>query len=433
MKSKVITALPGPKSEIILKKLQQHNGAWDFPYPFVHSREGSGCYTKDLDGNIFLDWASQVASLPLGYNHPDILAAIKQYATKSPIKYAGQDFVVQEHVELLEELLSITPKELNAAFFVNSGAEAVENAMKICMRQRPQAKVGVSFESAFHGRTLGALSCTNSKIVHKKHFFSLPIKRLPFNDAAGEILQKITAHEAAPEEIAFIILEHIQGEGGYRVASKKMIKDIYARAQQLNIPIIADEVQSGIGRTGKWWAFEHFGVRPTVISAAKALQVGAAIANKNFFPKELGSISSTWGGGHILDLAIGAQTIRSIKKLKLLDNAAKQGEYLRTRLQELSKTCQQIENIRGLGLMCAFDCPTKNMRDNIIIGALQNGLILLGCGERGIRMVPPLIIKKEEIDEGVEILKKTLQTCSGKNFKHTGKICAFVDCGGNVT
>jgi len=362
----------------------------------------------------------------LGYNHHDLNEVLKKYK-KHPIKYAGQDFTIEEHYSLLKELTSITPRGLNAAFLINSGAEAVENAIKISLRKQKQAKYCISFEGSFHGRTIGALSLTNSKVIHKKNFLSIPVKRLPFNEQAISSFQRIMKQECTAEEIGCIIIEPIQGEGGYNIAPIKMIKEIRKLTEEKQIPFIVDEVQSGIGRTGKWWAIEHYKVKPDIISAAKALQVGATIANRNFFP-EKGSISSTWGGGSAIDLAIGTQIIKTIKNRKLLNNINKQGSYIKKRITELEKK-YPIFNTRGLGLMIACELPTKKMRDDLIIECIKNGLVLLGCGERSIRIIPPFIIKKEEVDEATSIIEQSLQKIKKPRFKHIGQICNYLTCG----
>ncbi len=426
IKAKIITDLPGPKSEKILIQLKKLNGGYSGFYPFVHSKEGLNSYFKDIDNNIFIDFSAQIASNPLGYNHPDINEIIKRYK-KHPIKYAGQDFAIEEHLELLKELTSISPKGLNAAFLINSGAEAVENAIKVALRKQKQAKFGISFESAFHGRTLGALSCTNSKVIHKMNFLSIPMKRLPFNEQAPEKLERILKQESSPQEIGFIIIEPIQGEGGYNIAPKNLIKEIRKITQEKNIPFISDEVQSGLARTGKWWAIENFNVKPDVISSGKALQVGATIANRNMFPEE-GSISSTWGGGHSLDLAIGAQIIKTIKKRKLLNNISQQGNYIKKRLIELENK-NLISNTRGLGLMIAFDLKNKATRNNLIIECLKNGLVLLGCGEKSIRILPPYTVNRQEIDETMNILTISLRKINTPKFEHSGKVCNYLTCG----
>jgi 4-aminobutyrate aminotransferase len=415
--------LPGRNSMQIIEYIRKHNGAWSSPYPFVMSKEGSGCFFKDIDNNPYLDFGSQIASNPLGYNHKDVINVVKNYAGRSPIKYAGQDFMVKEHADLLEELIQICPKGLDAAFIVNSGAEAVENAIKICMRRRPATRYCVSFESAFHGRTLGALSLTNSKTVQKKNYLAIPVKRLPFDENAPEKLLRLINDEGGSDNIGSVIIEPVQGEGGYNVADSKMMAGIRKVTKEHGIPFISDEVQAGMGRTGKWWAIENFNVRPDVISAAKALQVGATISNKKFFP-EPGAISSTWGGGQIIDMAIGMQIIRTIKKDKLLMNIQLQGNYMNKRMLEI----ESISNVRGLGLMRAFDVSSTRLRDNLVIECLKNGLIVLGCGKSGIRMIPPYIVSSHEIDLAVDIIKKALVKCSHKKFKHKGSICRFVNC-----
>lgn len=433
MKPKIITQIPGPKAAKLLAYNKQHNGGWSVPHPFVHSGEGEGCYFKDIDGNTFLDFASQVSSNPLGYNHPEIIHVIKRYAHRSPVKYAGQDFLVKEHNELLEELLSITPKGLDAAFLTNSGAEAVENSIKICMRQRPKAKFCISFKNAFHGRTLGALSLTNTKKkMQKANYFTIPTKRLPYNENAGTTLLKIL-EKHPPDEVACVIMEPIQGEGGYNIPSMRMVKDVRSVTLHKGIPLISDEVQAGMGRTGRWWGIEHFGVKPDVISAAKALQVGATIASKKMFPTESGSISSTWGGGQVIDLAVGAEIIRIIQKKHLLNRVTIMGAYLKKQLVELSEERQDVRHPRGLGLMTAFDLLNHTARENVIIESAKRGLVLLGCGLTGVRLIPPYIVTKEEIDEAISILRDSIIACSRHGFKHHGKICEFANCGEHVS
>ncbi len=425
MKPKIKTTLPGPKSERIINKIKKLNIAYSDPYPYVHSKKGKGCYFQDIDGNIFLDFASQIASNPLGYNNRELSRIVKNYK-KHPVKFAGQDFNVKEHADLLEELMTIVPKNLNQAFLVNSGAEAVENCIKLAMRKQKKAKFGISFQNSFHGRTLGVLSYTHSKPIHKKNFFSVPNKTLPFSEEAIDKLKKIIKKDSA-SSVAFVLMETIQGEGGYNVAPEKLVKDIRKITKSYNLPFIIDEVQSGMGRTGKWWAHQHYNVTPDIMSSAKALQVGAAITSKKF-EIESGSISSTWGGGHILDMAVGLKTIEIIKKRKLLTNITKMGNYLKKGLNDLN-----LENVRGKGLMLAFDLQDKSIRNNFIIESLKNGLVLLGCAERSIRVIPPYIVSEKEIDSALAILKSTNKKVSKPGFKHTGKICNYLTCGESHT
>ncbi|MFH2106607.1 MAG: aspartate aminotransferase family protein [Candidatus Micrarchaeota archaeon] len=392
--------LPGVKSKEVLEKLKRLNGDVTAPFPMVLSGKGEGCYFEDLDGNKFLDFGCQVATVPLGYNHPGLKEIIKEYIGRSPLKYAIPDFPVKEHLDLLEELLEITPKELNAAFFVNSGAEAVENAMKIILMNRCSAKCGISFEGAFHGRTLGALSASNSNIVHKKNLFTVSMRRLPFSVDAIEKLERILAQDVSADEIGFIIIEAIQGEGGYRVAPKELIQSLRKFTKEHGIPLILDEVQAGMGRTGKWWAYQNFGITPDVMTCAKALQVGATVSRKEAFPQEEGAISSTWGGGQIVDLITGRAILQTIKKDHLLANITKQGEYLRQRLSELG-----LENVRGFGLMNGFDLPSGKVRGEVLKNLMKRGVILLPAGSKSVRVIPPYIVSEKETDEAMEKLK----------------------------
>ncbi len=303
--------------------------------------------------------------------------------------------------------------------------------MKLALRKQKQAKYGISFESAFHGRTLGALSLTNSKAIQKQNFFSIPIKRLPFSLEAIDKLERLLKQESSPQEIGFIIMEPVQGEGGYNIPEKKLVQEIKKITKAKNIPFIADEVQSGIGRTGKWWAIQNFNVTPDIISSAKALQVGATIANRNLFP-EPGSISSTWGGGHLLDLAIGAKIISIIKRRNLLNKINISGNYLKKQLLQLENN-YPISRTRGFGLMIAFDLPNKKIRNNFIVECVKNGLVLLGCGEKSIRVIPPYIIKKEEINEGLSIIESALKKVKSSKFRHSGNICNYLTCGEHQT
>ena len=339
------------------------------------------------------------------------------------MKYAGQDFGIPEHLELLESLLSIVPKPLDSAFLINSGAEAVENSIKICLRKRPAAKFGISFQNSFHGRTLGALSATSAKSVQKRNYWTFPMQRLPFDDSAADCLRGMVSREGGAESIGFVILESVQGEGGYNIPSGKMIRSVRKVCHEHAIPYIADEVQSGMGRTGEWWAFQNFSIIPDVFSSAKALQVAATVSRKSYFPEE-GAISSTWGGGHRLDLALGSRIIEVIKKEKLLDHVKKQGLYLKKRISELP----EVINPRGLGLMAAVDLHDKALRDNVIAECLKNGLVLLGCSVAGIRLIPPYIIQKEQVDEAMEILEAAIKKCTVKGFRHAGNICDYVEC-----
>ncbi|MEW6748899.1 MAG: aminotransferase class III-fold pyridoxal phosphate-dependent enzyme [Candidatus Micrarchaeota archaeon] len=419
------TPVPGPKSLRLLKKLKQKNGGWSVSYPLIFSGEGQGPYCEDIDGNVFLDMASQIASNPLGYNHPDLLEVVKRYSSRFPIKYAGQDFAQEEHVRMIEELTSISPRSFDSAFLINSGAEAVENAIKICMRKRNGTKFGISMMNGWHGRTLGALSLTNSNKTHKKGYMRLPMLRLPYDESAPSHLERMLRSEAVAAEIGFVIIEHVQGEGGYYPAPKKMVPELRRICADSGIPYISDEVQAGMGRTGRWWAFEHYGIKPDVFASAKALQVGAVVAPRKMFPGEPGAISSTWGGGHILDLALGVETIRIIKREKLLLKNASLGRYMLKSLQDM----KWISGQRGIGLMLAFDLKDARRRDNLIAECARNGLLIVGCGQSSVRLIPPYVTEKDDADRALDIIQSSLRRISDRGFTHHGPICDFVHCG----
>ncbi len=404
------TALPGPKSKVILERLKQKNGAFNIDHAYVHSGKGKGSHFEDLDGNTFLDFAGQIASNPLGYNHAAMLNVLKKHSSFTPIKYGGQDFIVPQHLQLIEELLSIVPKPFDAAFLINSGAEANENAIKIACRKNPSAKFGISFQNAWHGRTSGALSMTNSRSVQVKHYLKIPMKRLPYNDNASEELENMIKRECDPSEIGFVIMECVQGEGGYIPAPKKMVQDIRKTTKKYGIPLIIDEVQAGMGRTGKWWAYQHYDIVPDIQSCAKMLQVAATVSKKSMFPTEASAISSTWGGGQVLDMAMGVAVIREIKKQKLLKNAQRMGNEIHKRLLEIHAQTNNIHHPRGLGLMQAFDLDDTKTRNAFREKCFQKGLIVLGCGTQGIRISPSLNIKMDEIHEGMDIIDETARS-----------------------
>ena len=394
------TPLPGPNASRIINVMKDHVYDSTFVYPLV-IKDGRGCIIEDVDGNEFLDFTSNVGSCPLGYSHPEILSVLKQYSSCGMHKIAGQDFYSEEHAILAQKITGIIPENFKA-FFINSGAEAVENAIKIAYRKMGPLP-GISCKNAFHGRTLGALTFTSSKPVQKFNFPELPVMRIKFctadNDPEIEYAEKLLKEN----KIAFILSEVIQGEGGYSVASKQFIKNLRSFADKYGVPLILDEVQSGLGHTGKWWAFEHYNVKPDIMSAAKALQVGATIFDKKLEPMEKGAISSTWGGGARIDMAVGAKTIDVIKKERLLENAAKMGQILKNGISEIVGK-HGIINVSGIGLMIGIECETKERRDVVLNNLFKNGLLMLGAGQKAIRIIPPLIINEEQINEGISIM-----------------------------
>lgn len=409
MRSKIITEPPGPAARRVIDVMKKNCYDSTFTYPLVIA-DGRSSFLYDVDGNSFLDFTSNIGSCPLGYSHPEIMAVVTEQSKNGAHKIAGQDFYCKEHAELSERVASIIPPGFKT-FFINSGAEAVENAIKLAYRKMspttPSTLPGVSCVNAFHGRTLGALSFTFSKPAQKNGYPELPVLRIKFctSDSDPEIdaAEKLLAEN----RVAFILSEVVQGEGGYNIASKQFIQNLRKCADKYGVPLILDEVQSGMGRTGKWWAFEHHGVRPDIMSAAKALQVGMAAYDARLDPGEQGALSSTWGGGSRIDMAVGAKIIDVIKKDRLLDNATAIGAKLKKGLQEFVGK-GGITDVRGLGLMIGIEFDSKQNRDERLARAFKKGLLLLPAGQKAMRVIPPLTITKEEVQEGFELMSQVL-------------------------
>jgi 4-aminobutyrate aminotransferase len=399
-------------AESIVKKTKKFCVETTFAYPLV-IKSGFGCYLEDVDGKLYLDFNSNVCSCAIGYNHPEILDTIRNFVGIGAHKIAGQDFYSKEQADLAEELLKVVPRNLSRVLFVNTGAEAVENAIKFAFRKKGPLP-GVSCTGAFHGRTIGALTFTDSKAVQKKNYPEINHEVIKFctkdDDAEVNGLHDLIEKEWLP---AFMIVECVQGEGGYNIASKKFIRNLRKTSKEHGFPLIIDEVQSGLGRTGKWWSFEHFGIKPDIITSAKALQVGAVVSSKQYDPQEPGAVSSTWGGGSRIDLAVGLKTIEIIRHERLLDNAKKIGNHMIKRLREMKNKYPIISNVRGLGLMIGVEFSKEIYKDLIPKMAFKKGLLVLGCGRKAIRIVPPLIITRDEADKGLDILEDVI-----KHLKH---------------
>ena len=405
-----MTKIRDSRAPRIVKEFKKIAYDSTFTYPLV-IKTGRGCVIEDIDGIEFLDFTSNIGSCPLGYSHPEILEVIKDYSSKENgvHKIAGQDFYCEEHYDIARKLLSISKKN-SKVFFINSGAEAVENAIKIAYKKMGPLP-GISCISDFHGRTLGALSFTLSKEVQKTNFPELPVKRIKFctDDSDPQINQL----ESLLKEykVAFILTEIIQGEGGLNVASKLFIQRIRKLADEYKVPLIFDEVQSGMGRTGKWWVYEHYGVEPDIMTVAKALQVGATVYDKKYEPTESGVLSSTWGGGSRIDMAVGTKIIEIIQRNDLLSNSQKIGEKLLKNFVDIVGINGLID-ARGIGLMIGLEFDTKTTRDVIVNRLFKKGLLVLPAGMKSIRIMPPLIINEEEAAKGVLLINDTLNEYS---------------------
>ncbi len=431
-----VKKIPGPKARKFTAFSKKYMAMSTLDEGFVWARDkpAIGPWCTDIDGNIILDFVSHIASAPLGYNHPRILEVMEKIRAIDPDRYAGTDFLatyeqldVPTPAHLHRKVVEITKRfGFDMAFFSNSGAEAVENAIKICYSARKNDGYGICFEGAFHGRTLGALSLNRSKAVQRTWYPHVPnIVDFPFCQCSGKclcgwntlskkgrvenVLKQFLDTEigiARPEEVSYVIIEPVQGEGGYRFPNKTFIREVFKEAQSRDIPVIADEIQSGMGRTGTWWACEQYGVKPDVLTSAKALRVGATISRKEMFPKEKGRISSTWAEGNAIASAVGYTTIEIIQKERLLRNAQRVGNYFLKRLRELRS--RKIVDVRGIGLMDAIEFDTRKMRNAVVARSLKKGVLLAGVGYKSIRFLPPLNVTKREVDVCVDVLRKVI-------------------------
>jgi 4-aminobutyrate aminotransferase len=405
---------------------------YDFVWDYTAEAEGPFC--RDVDGNVLLDFTSHVAASPLGYNNPKLMEKLEAFDLVDPTKIAGQDFHVgggglpEEGLpgpgKLMHRLADVTGHyDMDTVFLSNSGAEAIENAIKICYDHRDGATYGITFDGAFHGRTLGALSLNRSKAVHRRDFPEIPgISSFPycedrtcdpgtcscgfFPDGDPSGLREALHPERGrmdPEEVAYVVVEPIQGEGGYRIPSEAFMDELASVCREHGIPLIADEIQAGMGRTGEWWGSDHYGVEPDVIAAAKGLRVGATISRSEVFPGERARLSSTWGAGDVLNSLVGALTIEVIEEYDLLDNARNRGEYFAERLREADLA--GAVDVRNVGLMVAVEFDSKPRRDAVMECALERGLLTLPCGHRTLRLLAPMDVTEREIDLGVGCLR----------------------------
>lgn len=431
-----VTNLPGERAKQWVDFHHSYAATSTYVYGFVLDANGEaiGPFCTDVDGNVLLDFTSHVASAPLGYNNPLILDRIGDIAIADPLKIAGQDFYVSGGwppeapempgpTQLMERLVDLgSPYDLDRVFLSNSGAEAVENGIKICYADGGHR--AVTFEGAFHGRTLGALSLNRSKRVHRKGYPEVPgVISVPYcactngctcgwrtDGPGGNVLADRLDPDQGnlpADELAFLIFEPVQGEGGYRIPSDDFVADISEIADRYEINIVADEIQSGLGRTGEMWGIDHLDLEPDVICSAKGLRVGATLGREDIFPAEKGRISSTWGAGNILASMRGVATIDAIREEGLMDNAVERGrQFLETFADE---DTPGVTDTRGRGLMLAIDFESKERREAVVDEAFSRGLLILGCGYRTIRLLPPLDVTEREMELATELFVESIQ------------------------
>jgi 4-aminobutyrate aminotransferase len=422
--------VPGPKAKKIVAEDSQYiSNSYPRAYPFV-MEHGKGTEVWDVDGNRFLDFAAGIAVTGTGHSHPDVVKAIKDQAEK--FLHISSDFYHPIWVELGKRLNSIAPFEEDAvAFMTNSGTESVEAAIKLARFNTGRTQF-IGFLGGFHGRTYGSLSFTASKSVYRHGFYPLMngVVHAPYPDpyrpmlisrddeSYGErvvryIEEELLGKIISPEDLAGILIEPIQGEGGYVVPAEGFFPALRKLCDKYGALLIADEVQSGMGRTGKWWAIEHFDVLPDIIATAKGIAsgvpLGAIITKKSLMNWPKGAHGNTYGGNPLASAAALA-TIDLIEK-EYMQNAKEMGRYMMGALEEIKSSHESIGDVRGIGLMLGVDFvkdkKTKkynsDVRDKVERLAFEHGLISLGCGKSTIRFAPPLSITKSEIDEGLKI------------------------------
>lgn len=423
---------PGPRARAFLRR----SGRYVAPsatqvYPLVVDH-AAGCHVWDVDGNCYLDFTAGVAVSATGHGHKHVVGAIAAQ-TDRLVHFSFADFYYPSYIRLAERLAALAPgRDPKQVYFCNSGAEATEAAIKLS-RHATRRPYILAFYNAFHGRTLGAVSLTASKAVQRLGFapllpgvFHAPYPD-PYRSGARDPAEECLSHiedvlfrtVLPPEETAAIFIEPIQGEGGLIVPPDHFLTGLRHLCDRHGILLVDDEVQAGMGRTGKFFAIEHAGVAPDIICMAKALggglPLGAIIARKRVMSWEKGSHTSTFGGNPVACEA-GLATIEVIEKEGLMRNAAEQGAYIQKRLRRLQRRHRMIGDVRGRGLMIGIelvrDRRTKERavaeRDAVVRRAFQRGLLLLPCGRNSFRISPPLSISRHEVDEGLAVLEEVL-------------------------
>jgi 4-aminobutyrate aminotransferase len=404
-------------------------------YPLVMQR-GYGALIEDVDGNTFLDFNAGVAVSALGHAHPEIAEVIAEQAGRFT-HISGTDYYYPHQTELAQKLNEVTPGDfLKRVHYGNSGAEAMEGALKAAMYSTSRQKF-VAFRGAFHGRTFGTLSLTASRAAQRRGFgpqvldvthvpFANPM-RFPLERREGEtvgarvaryIEETIFRTTVSPEECAAIIVEPIQGEGGYVVPSPDFLPELRRICDEHGIVLIVDEVQSGMGRTGKMWAIEHFGVVPDIICMAKAigggLPLGVTLAREELMEWHVGAHASTFGGNPVA-IAAALKTIEILEN-GVMANAARIGDYLLQRLAAMQAKHEMIADVRGLGLMIGIELvkdldslePWGDLRDRVVVECFNRGLVLQGAGQSSVRFSPPLIIDRDQADFALETFEASL-------------------------
>ncbi|NQT25995.1 acetyl ornithine aminotransferase family protein [candidate division KSB1 bacterium] len=434
----LITVVPGPRSrQIIERDNATTSTSYTRDFPLVVD-EARGLAIRDMDGNVFLDFAAGIAVCATGHCHPDVVEAIQAQAQKL-IHICTADFYSEPVANLAEKLCAIAPGDSpKRVFFCNSGAEANEAAIKLARYATGRPNI-LAFLGGFHGRTMGAMSLTASKIRQREGFGPLMPGVIhvpypnpyhpPFNVPADQLTDKILKYieetvfkrMTSPEEVAAIFVEPIQGEGGYISPPDDFLPLLKSLAQSHGILLVVDEVQSGMGRTGRMFAVEHVGVEPDIITLSKGIAsgmvLGAMVARSEIMTWKRGAHANTLGGNPV-SCAASLATIKLLEE-GLVQNASEMGQYLLSELKAMQATHSIIGDVRGRGLMLGAELihpdsgkPNPQMRDEIVQHCFKKGLLILGCGESAIRFCPPLIVQKREVDIALSILEDAIQSGS---------------------
>jgi 4-aminobutyrate aminotransferase len=447
---RLVGPLPGPKAKAAVAADDRLiSPSYTRSYPLVAKR-GRGIRIEDVDGNVFIDFAAGIAVTSTGHCHPEVVAAIQKQAAEL-IHISGTDFYNEPLTDLAEKLSAIAPMPgPHKVFYGNSGAEAIECALKLARYHTGRQHI-IAFLGAFHGRTMGALSLTASKPQQKRRFAPLvpgvthvrypyayrgctggPQDEEAFSlGCARYIEEKIFKTIVPPEEVAAIFVEPIQGEGGYVVAPDNFLRELRGICDRHGILLVADEVQSGAGRTGKWWAIEHSGVQPDIVCMAKGIAsgmpLGVCMSRAEIMDWVPGSHASTFGGNPV-SLAAALATINVLER-EGISNAAKVGGKMLDRLQTWKTTHPLVGDVRGRGLMIGVELvkdkttrePASQLRNRIETLCFEKGLMILGCGETSIRLCPPLIVTEDEATVALDILEDCL-TQVEKEFAATPEL-----------
>jgi 4-aminobutyrate aminotransferase len=432
----LVTTLPGPNARAIIGRDRAVlSPSYTRSYPLVVKR-GEGAVIEDVDGNRFLDFNAGIAVVSTGHCHPQVVNAIQKQAAEL-IHMSGTDFYYENMVALAEKLAALAPGDApKRVYFGNSGTEAVEAALKMARYHTGRGQF-IAFFGSFHGRTMGALGLTGSKTVQKKGFFPMmpSVHHVPYANcyrcAYGKtpdtcavecvkaIDEQLFRHTVPAEEVAAIFVEPVQGEGGYVVPPKKFFDELHRLAVKRGILLVADEIQSGMGRTGKMFASEHFGFEPDIMTLAKGIAsgmpLGATVARAEVMNWTPGAHASTFGGNPVC-VAASIKTIELLEQ-GLVDNAARVGAHLKARLDQLPRKFPIVGDVRGLGLMIGIelvrDQQTKerapDLRDRLEAMCFERGLLVLGAGPNTIRLSPPLVITKDQADFAADTIEECLR------------------------